>query len=246
MFPFGVNVIISGILITLTIIFSFCAIIYMIKEGVEKSTKLSAFASLFAAVCTFLSLINFEIPSPVISFTNNEVETNNNSIEIIISSSEGDPFITTYYSLDGSDPKNGTKYEKGIDISQSTNVSARNKFFWWWSEKAEGEYKFENNSTDNESSKSSSRSPILPETFRILPLDDDEKFIQMDTNVITLNVRERPYTDFGSSIITQISYEEKYKLIDKVINDKNEIWYKIVIDEKRNGFVKSEFVEIIR
>lgn len=77
-----------------------------------------------------------------------------------------------------------------------------------------------------------------------LPLDDDEKYVQLHTNVLTLKVREYPYAD--EAILTLIPFGEKYKLVDKVLNDKDEIWYKIVIDRMTEGYIPSAHAEMVK
>lgn len=53
------------------------------------------------------------------------------------------PFIDTYYTVDGSDPKGGYVYEKPFTITSSTTVYAKNKFLGRWSEPAKSVYRFE-------------------------------------------------------------------------------------------------------
>lgn len=74
--------------------------------------------------------------------------------------------------------------------------------------------------------------------------DDNVKYIKVLEDVVTLNVREHP--DFNSSILTQIPVGEKYKVLKILVDDKNKIWYKIVIDKKTKGYVNYEYVEEIK
>ena len=54
------------------------------------------------------------------------------------------PLLTTYYSLDGSDPKDGYKYTGKFKISETTTVVAKNRFLYiFWSKPEHSTYRFE-------------------------------------------------------------------------------------------------------
>lgn len=90
---------------------------------------------------------HISVPSPVILPLNNETETYANSLEITIDS-EKIILLKTYYTLDGTDPKNGEFYKDIITTSESTSICARNNFLWMWSEPVERPYII-NKSNDN-------------------------------------------------------------------------------------------------
>lgn len=62
-------------------------------------------------------------------------------------------------------------------------------------------------------------------------------------NCESLSVRICP--DLNSDVITKISEDEEFLLINKVINEKEEIWYQIRIDDDITGYVDSNFAKII-
>lgn len=96
-----------------------------------------------AAICTLVLTIYFGInikpPTPVILPLDNETRIYSDNAKITIESGGFD----IYYSLDGSDPQNGIKYEEPIIITSSTTVSAKCKFLWKWSEPSQRAYRFE-------------------------------------------------------------------------------------------------------
>lgn len=138
----------------LAIIFYLSTIICMIREKIKK--KNAIFSAMAAVFCTFINVIasmNVEIPPPTIYPLDNETNTYAEEIEICIVSDEYNLF-ETYYSLDGTEPKDGNKYDDVVTIGESTTVSARNKYLWMWSDLARSAYRFEkigNNGTSNSS-----------------------------------------------------------------------------------------------
>lgn len=136
---FGFYVILSIIFGILTLLFAFFSIVYVIKEGVAKSTKLSAIATLCSAFVSGVSYMNITVLSPIILPVNNETSNYTDSIDITIESEESS-LLQTYYTLDGTDPKEGKIYKDTITISESATICARNKFLWKWSEPVERPY----------------------------------------------------------------------------------------------------------
>lgn len=120
-------------------------IIYAFKGKDKKVTILTSIASLFSATCALITYLNTPISSPNIMPLNNEINIykTDDNVEIII---ESDGAFDIYYTLDGSDPKNGNKYETPFIITNSTTISARCKFFIWWSDISTKAYKFEEDS----------------------------------------------------------------------------------------------------
>ena len=86
--------------------------------------------------------LNDSVPSPTIYPLDNDAKIYSGSVKITMDSY---PFIKTYYSLDGSDPKDGYIYEGAITITKTTTVSAINKFqFGGWSKIEQSTFRFEN------------------------------------------------------------------------------------------------------
>ena len=69
---------------------------------------------------------NVNVPEPNIYPLDNETRTLRSEEEISIISDDG---YTVYYSLDGSDPKDGFKYEEPFTINETLTVCARAKKF---------------------------------------------------------------------------------------------------------------------
>lgn len=111
----------------LSIIFAILAIIFLIISFLnETSNKYNILASIFLAFITLISILNINIPKPIITPINTE---HDGEIEITI---ESIPIFKTYYSLDGSDPKDCEIYNGSFTLRNSTTVCARNRFLWWW------------------------------------------------------------------------------------------------------------------
>ncbi len=72
---------------------------------------------------------------------------------------------------------------------------------------------------------------------------DEERYIQLIDGITTLNVRDYPKPD--AYIISQISEEYKYQILEEVKGVNNELWYKILIDDKTKGYVDSRFVKVV-
>ncbi|MDE5539062.1 MAG: chitobiase/beta-hexosaminidase C-terminal domain-containing protein [Bacilli bacterium] len=86
--------------------------------------------------------LSTSVPSPTIYPLDNDAKVYSGKVKITFDSY---PFIKTYYSLDGSDPKDGHIYEGAIIITKTTTVSAKNKFlFGGWSNIEQSTYRFEN------------------------------------------------------------------------------------------------------
>lgn len=111
----------------------------------DKDSKRDKTIALITALCSLLSLGIIHVPSPNIYPLDNEVRVYEGKAEVIIESDNSVPFLHTYYSLDGSDPKNGNIYNGSFTISKSTTVVAKNRFLhFWWSEPSRSTYRFEN------------------------------------------------------------------------------------------------------
>ena len=109
----------------------------------DKDTKRERTIAIISAVCSLLSLGIIHVPAPTIYPLDNEVRVYEGKAEVIIESDDSIPFLHTYYSLDGSDPKNGSIYKGSFTITKSTTVVAKNRFLhFWWSEPFKSTYKF--------------------------------------------------------------------------------------------------------
>lgn len=133
---------ILNVIFTITTIVTLCLfIISNIKNDTKNVKKLEVFLFITSTLMSIITNQNITIPPPVIYPLDNETQIYNKYILVTIQSNEQD-FLKTYYSLDGSEPKNGEKYNAPIRIKKSTTVCARNKFLWWWSEIEKTPYKF--------------------------------------------------------------------------------------------------------
>ena len=89
---------------------------------------------------TLLTLLT-AVPSPTIYPLNNEARIYTGTADVYIDTS---PWFTTYYSLDGSDPKDGYIYTGKFTITETTTVVARNRFLYiFWSKPEDNTYRFE-------------------------------------------------------------------------------------------------------
>lgn len=102
----------------------------------DNNSLLMSVCGFFISVIGVILTLLYAIPAPIIYPLDNETRIYSDNTEIII---ESDGF-DIYYSLDGSDPKNGKKYENSIIITESTTISARSKFLWKWSDIATRAY----------------------------------------------------------------------------------------------------------
>lgn len=109
--------------------------IALLTIGKRKYEKLGG---LLSAIASVLFGFNMNIPMPVIYPLNNETEIYNNKLEITTV-----PFVKIYYSLDGSEPKNGNVYLEPIMINGSTTVSTRSLFLFYWSDIEKSAYNFD-------------------------------------------------------------------------------------------------------
>lgn len=135
MILFIISIILSIVFAMITFFFLFRAF----KHTKDKSNRFNILAAIGSLGLTIYFGINIKPPAPVILPLDNETRIYSDSAEIIIESGGFD----IYYSLDGSDPQNGKKYENPIIITNSTTVSARSKFLWRWSEPTKSAYRFE-------------------------------------------------------------------------------------------------------
>lgn len=140
--------------IAATIVFIFLTIkAYSKRKNNKRNRKIISFNdskrkkdnySLFMSVCGFfVSVIGviltllFAVPAPTIYPLDNEARVYNGNVKVTIDSY---PLLNTYYSIDGSEPKDGNIYNGSFVITESTTVSARNKFLWVWSNLSERTY----------------------------------------------------------------------------------------------------------
>lgn len=131
-------ILISFICGIFAIIFCFKTVRQVKKEKLTKSTCFNAVAAFFLAVSSVISLINITLPSPEIYPLNEKTATYVGFTEVTISNNN--LLFQIYYSLDGSDPKNGNIYEEPIIVDESTTVAAKNKFLFWWSDVVDRAY----------------------------------------------------------------------------------------------------------
>lgn len=129
MLSFIIPFVLSAIFSVLSIIFF--AVAY-IKNKKNDPNIYVIIASLFSAFVAMISIFNINVPEPTIYPLDNESKIYSDVLlEINI---DGGDFYETYYSLDGSDPKDGSIYESPITISETVTICVRNKFLFWWSD----------------------------------------------------------------------------------------------------------------
>ena len=137
MFSFLISPILSILFAVSMIYFLFKAFIY----ARAKENKNNILASICSALLALLTAFNVKVPTPTIYPLDNELRKYYDNAEVII---ETDALFDIYYSLDGSDPKNGYKYDNSFMISDTTTVSAKSKFLIWWSDVSKSTYIFDN------------------------------------------------------------------------------------------------------
>lgn len=129
------------IFFVLSILCAIATVILAFVALIKKENKIfSGLGTMFAAILTLIMGLNVNVPSPEIYPLDNETRTYFDNAEIYIKSGGFD----IYYSLDGSDPQDGEKYEYPIIITSSSTVSARSKFWFWWSNISKSPFRFEN------------------------------------------------------------------------------------------------------
>lgn len=121
---------------------------FTLKKDKKKSTITNIFMSFFGSLFSAVTILNMEPPQPNIYPLDNDTQTYSESINIIMQTDKWN-IIEIYYSLDGTDPIEGSKYESAITISNSTTVCARSKFLGHWSKIVKEAYRFEKISYDD-------------------------------------------------------------------------------------------------
>lgn len=124
------------------------------RKNDNRLMLISVIGGLFSVLATMYTLLN-SVPSPTIYPLNNDARVYNGTAEVII---ESYPIFSIYYSLDGSDPKDGKIYKDSFTLTETTTVVAKNRFLhFFWSEPSKSTYRFEStqnitvNSVDNNS-----------------------------------------------------------------------------------------------
>lgn len=121
-----------------TIISAILALIGIFFFIKKKNILVTNIVSLVTIILTLIAVPKINIPEPTIYPLDNETLQSSDEIEIRI---EANDFFEIYYSLDGSEPREGNKYEEPLIITKSTTVSAKSKFLLWWSELTTRAYK---------------------------------------------------------------------------------------------------------
>ena len=131
-----------------SVVFAALTFAFAIVACKKSDNKSSGLVAIFAALSTFIAIIfNIKPPMPVIYPLNSAIQVSVDNVEVKIDSSG----FSVFYTLDGSDPRNGVKYEEPFLISGSTTISARNKFLFWWSDLEDASYFFEDKIVTTES-----------------------------------------------------------------------------------------------
>lgn len=110
------------------------------RKKENRSMLFSVMMALFSVIVALYTLFT-SVPSPTIYPLNNEARVYDGAAEVSFDTS---PLLTTYYSLDGSDPKDGYKYTGKFKITETTTVVAKNRFLYiFWSKPEHSTYRFE-------------------------------------------------------------------------------------------------------
>ena len=117
-------------------------IVVCIRTKMKREKIGGKIVSGLVSTVSFLSIALASVPMPTIYPLEDSVRVYEGIVEIKIDPNDSSPFIHTYYSLDGSDLKDGYVYERPFTITSSTTVFARNKFLWRWSEPSRSTYAF--------------------------------------------------------------------------------------------------------
>lgn len=136
MWSFLVPLISSLFFAILTLLFLVISLLKESKNGIYE-----ILATICSAFITLISVFNITVPVPSIYPLDSETRLCIDDTKITIRS-DAKYFVKTYYSLDGSDPKDGNIYCEPIIISESTTICARSKFLCWWSEMDKKSYFF--------------------------------------------------------------------------------------------------------
>lgn len=232
---------ILNIIFAIITIVSLCLFIMsIIKNDTKKTKKLEVFLFI---ISTFMSIIiyqNITIPPPTIYPLDSETQTYNKFVLVTIESNE-QGFLKPYYSLDGSEPKNGEKYNSPIKIEKSTTVCARNKFLWWWSKIEKTPYKFTEDTEERTPPITANEKKYLNFIQKYMSNDNKQIFVKaLDDFVI---VRSAP-TNF-SEAITLLDQGDIFLLTSVATDDEGYMWYQILLDEDYRGYVPSGCVEIV-
>lgn len=193
------------ITLCLSVLFGIATIVFAIIGIINKKSKYDKIATLLSAVATLITYLNINIPQPTIYPLNNNTETLRESMLITITS---DPFAKIYYTLDGSDPKDGSVYSEPFVINKSTTVLAKARFLFFWSEPTKIEYHLasttnENDEIANNESKQkqdnseqiekTSNGEMVNFTYGFESLEQHEKYITADDSVFTTNLYDDNY-----------------------------------------------------
>lgn len=141
-------------LILLTIL---CLIGIFVAIFVDKSKVAGILMAVMSLLGALVSWGNMKLDSPQILPLNSEIVREEPEVITIIPEKG---WIDIYYTLDGTDPKGGKKYEEPILLAETTTVATRGRFLFWWSDPVKEAYTFadtgmvapEHSSDENETS----------------------------------------------------------------------------------------------
>lgn len=113
-------------------------------DGTRKKDNRSMLFSVFCLIFSIFSMLWTlldAIPVPTIYPLDNEAKLYDGPAEVYIDSY---PLLTTYYTIDGSNPEYGDTYKNTFTVTKTTTVSAKNRFLVFWSELSQNTFRFEN------------------------------------------------------------------------------------------------------
>lgn len=116
-----------------------CLIGILVAIFADKSKVAGILTSIISLLGVLGSWGNMKLDSPQILPLNSEIVREEPEVITIIPEKG---WIDIYYTLDGTDPKGGIKYEEAILLTETTTVATRGKFLFWWSDLVKETYTF--------------------------------------------------------------------------------------------------------
>lgn len=192
------------VIFCLSLLLGLAAVILLFIGFTRKKRKYENMGVFLSALVAFIVIWVIEIPSPIIYPLNNETEIYNNNLDVTISSV---PFVSIYYSLDGNDPKKGQLYAEPIKINNSTTVSARSRFLFFWSDIMKSAYNFDSpdiavNAADKAEETEEDETVYKESSANVTPENKEQTVVWNEP------IFEKIFTDyFGKENISQFDLE---------------------------------------
>lgn len=197
---FVISEIVFALLALLASLSLIIAIVHLKRNQDKKANIGSACAALFCTLITVISFFKIEIPQPIIYPLNSDTQTYRERVGIDLRPDDGGNVIKIYYSLDGTDPKDGDKYESTITIANSTTICARSKFLWRWSKIVKESYRFEKINYDDYGQLSIEAGGEYDTQEETLPSEMEEQVESDNTEQLHSGYQESPQINTESNV----------------------------------------------